>query len=116
MAEEAEHDKSKAIELEFYKFKSFEAARNYMQKKFLLLSKTSKIDEKLDLLRGVSKGFDSQLLTAITGPRCGHYNGKYDDCGIMANEEVAKDGSSFLKHISRTCPVKTLKMLSRRWF
>jgi len=47
------------------------------------------------LLKGVSRGFDEQLLGAITGPRAGHYNGKYGEDGIEANIEVANEWLSF---------------------
>lgn len=100
LKEEAEAgNKSSEIELTFSKFKSFEASMNHARKMIQKMGdlENSKFNEKLDYLIGISKGVDSQLLVAITGPKCGKYNGKYDEIGIEGNSEIAHEWLRFLK-------------------
>jgi hypothetical protein len=54
-------------------------------------------DEHLDILAGVSRGVDAQLLTAITGKSAGKYNGKYGEVGVDAHTDMGQYWLNFLK-------------------
>jgi myosin heavy subunit len=96
-------NKRSEVELTFSKFKSFEASMNHASKMIKKMEELpdSEFKEKLDFLSGISRGVDSQLLIAITGPKCGKYNGKYDEIGIEGNEEIAKEWLRFLENRNR---------------
>ncbi|KAJ1551520.1 hypothetical protein HK096_009323 [Nowakowskiella sp. JEL0078] len=94
---EADADPSKAVELEFHKIKSFNAAVNFAKKKIAAIEKVTGLDEKLNVLAGLTRGFDMHLFAAITGPRAGFYNGKYGEQGEDAQIEICNAWVNFLR-------------------
>jgi len=97
--------KMREYELSMRKFKSFEAALNHAEKlidtSFSGGNKKTTVmsfEQKLEMYEGLSRGFDTQLYHAITGSRAGHYNGKYGETGIFANESMAERWYDLLEH------------------
>ena len=71
--------------------KSFSAACNLFDKQFAKLNKQHPTSAKqLRVMIGLTRGFDSLLLKAITGPSCGQYNGKYDEKGMDGQNKVSE--------------------------
>ena len=92
-----EQDVSAGAELLFAKVKSFNAACNLFDKHFVKLDKQHlTAGEQLQVMIGLTRGFDSLLLKAITGPNCGQYNGKYGERGMDGQNKVSEAWRGFL--------------------
>jgi len=92
-----EDDLSAGAELLFAKVKSFNAACNLFDKHFGKLAKQHPTaGEQLQVMIGLTRGFDSLLLKAITGPNCGQYNGKYGERGMDGQNKVSEAWRGFL--------------------
>ena len=77
--------------------KSFNAACNLFNKQFVKLNKQHPTgSEQLQVMIGLTRGFDSLLLKAITGPSCGQYNGKYGERGMDGQNKVSEAWRGFL--------------------
>jgi len=92
-----EQDATAAAELLFAKVKSFNAACNLFDKQFAKLNKQHPTAaEQLRAMIGLTRGFDSLLLKAITGPNRGQYNGKYGETGMDGQNKVSETWRGFL--------------------
>ena len=92
-----EQDVSAAAELLFAEVKSFSAACNLFDKQFVKLNKQHPTAaERLRVMIGLTRGFDSLLLKAITGKNCGQYNGKYGEKGMDGQNKVSETWRGFL--------------------
>ena len=79
------------------KVKSFNAACNLFEKHFAKLGKEHKtVSEQLRAMIGLTRGFDSLLLMAITGKNRGQYNGKYGEKGMDGQNKVSEAWRGFL--------------------
>ena len=96
-AQAEEGDVASSTELYFEKVKSFNAACNLFEKHFAKLEKEHKtVSEQLRAMIGLTRGFDSLLLMAITGKNRGQYNGKYGEKGMDGQNKVSEAWRGFL--------------------
>jgi len=99
MAEQAsEGDEAKKYELSVVKLKSFKAGYNACMKLLAKMDRMNNVAKKMEILKGATRGLDRHIFVAITGPRCGFYNGKYDEIGIDANTEITETWMTFMKN------------------
>lgn len=106
-----EQDVTAAAELLFAKVKSFSAACNLFDKQFAKLNKQHRTPaEQLRVMIGLTRGFDSLLLKAITGPSCGQYNGKYDEKGMDGQNKVSETWRGFLVEQGKALSKEDWKM------
>jgi len=106
-----EHDVSAAAELHFAKVKSFSAACNLFDKQFAKMNKQHpSAAEQLRVMVGLTRGFDSLLLKAITGPSRGEYNGKYDEKGMDGQNKVSEAWRGFLTEQGKDLSEEDWKM------
>ena len=91
--------------------KSFSAACNLFAKQFAKLNKQHPTAaEQLRVMIGLTRGFDSLLLKAITGPDCGQYNGKYAEKGMHGQNKVSEAWRGFLTEQGKDLPEEDWKM------
>jgi len=106
-----ENNLSAGAELLFAKVKSFNAACNLFNKHFVKLAKQHpSAGKQLQVMIGLTRGFDSLLLKAITGPDCGQYNGKYDEKGMEGQNKVSEAWRGFLTEQGKTLSDEEWKM------
>lgn len=106
-----EQDVSASAELLFAKVKSFSAACNLFAKQFAKLNKQHPTAaEQLQVLIGLTRGFDSLLLEAITGPKRGQYNGKYGEEGMRGQNKVSEAWRQFLTEQGKALSEEEWKM------
>jgi len=106
-----DQDVSAAAELHFAKVKSFSAACNLFDKHFAKLNKQHPtVAEQLRVMIGLTRGFDSLLLKAITGPSCSQYNGKYGERGMDGQNKVSEAWRGFLTEQGKSLSEEDWKM------